>query len=110
MKLVLAIVQDEDAVNVMDELNVNGFMVTKMCSSGGFLRAGNTTLLTGVEEERVEQVLKIIESTCKSHKKVINPGMTSAAATSGTYLSYPVEITVGGATVFVIDVDQFHKF
>lgn len=110
MKLVLAIVQDEDSVNVMDELNVNGFMVTKMCSSGGFLRAGNTTLLTGVEEERVEQVLKIIESTCKSHKKVINPGMTMAAAASGTYLSYPVEITVGGATVFVIDVDQFHKF
>ncbi len=110
MKLILAIVQDEDAVNVMDELNVNGFMVTKMCSSGGFLRAGNTTLLTGVEEERVEQALKIIESTCKSHKKVINPGMITATAASGTYLSYPVEITVGGATVFVVDVDQFHKF
>ena len=45
MKLILAIVQDEDSVGVMDELNVNGFMVTKMCSSGGFLRAGNTTLL-----------------------------------------------------------------
>ena len=110
MKLVLAIVQDEDSVNVMDELNVNGFMVTKMCSSGGFLRVGNTTLLIGVEEDRVAQVLKIIESACKSHKQVINPSMTPAAATSGAYLSYPVEITVGGATVFVVDVDQFHKF
>ena len=110
MKLVLAIVQDEDSAHVMDELNVNGFMVTKMCSSGGFLRAGNTTLLIGVEEEHVEQVLKIIESTCKSHKKVINPGMTPAAAASGAYISYPVEVTVGGATVFVVDVDQFHKF
>lgn len=111
MKLVFAIVQDEDSVSVMDELNSNGFMVTKMCSSGGFLRAGNTTLLIGIEESKVEQVLKIIESTCKSHKKVINTGMsTGAAAAVGAYLSYPVEVTVGGATVFVLDVDQFHKY
>ncbi len=108
MKLVLAIVQDEDSASVMDELNINGFMVTKMCSSGGFLRAGNTTLLTGVDEEKIEQVLKIIESTCKSHKKVINSSMHAGAAAA--YLSYPMEITVGGATVFVVDVDQFHKF
>ncbi|MBR5280086.1 MAG: cyclic-di-AMP receptor [Clostridia bacterium] len=108
MKLVLAIVQDEDSVNVMDELNINGFMVTKMCSSGGFLRVGNTTLLIGVEEDGVARVLEIIESTCKSHRKVINPGVSPAA--TGEYLSYPVEITVGGATVFVVDVDQFHKF
>ncbi len=108
MKLVLAIVQDEDSVSVMDELNINGFMVTKMCSSGGFLRAGNTTLLIGIEEEKVEQVLQIIEAACKSHKKVINSSMHTGA--TATYLSYPMEITVGGATVFVVDVDQFHKF
>ena len=108
MKLILAIVQDEDSVGVMDELNVNGFMVTKMCSSGGFLRAGNTTLLIGIEEDKVEQVLKIIESACKSHKKVVNPSMQTGAA--ATCFSYPMEITVGGATVFVVDVDQFHKF
>lgn len=110
MKLVLAIVQDEDSVSVMDELNVNGFMVTKMCSSGGFLRAGNTTLLIGIEENRVEQVLQILESACKSHKKVINSAMNTGTAVAGAYLSYPVEITVGGATVFVVDVDQFHKY
>lgn len=108
MKLVLAIVQDEDSVNVMDELNIHGFMVTKMCSSGGFLRAGNTTLLIGIEEDKVEQVLQIVESTCKSHKKVVNPSMQTGAAAA--YFSYPMEITVGGATVFVVDVDQFHKF
>lgn len=111
MKLVFAIVQDEDSVRVMDELNSNGFMVTKMCSSGGFLKAGNTTLLIGVDEEKVDQVLKIIESMSKSHKQVINTAMiTGAAAMGGAYPSYPIEITVGGATVFVLDVDQFHKY
>ncbi len=110
MKLVLAIVQDEDAVGVMDELNVSGFMVTKMCSSGGFLRAGNTTLLIGVEDAEVQAVLRIIESSCKSHKRVVNTGGAGATAVSGAFFSYPVEVTVGGATVFVLDVDQFHKY
>lgn len=108
MKLVLAIVQDEDSVGVMDELNVQGFMVTRMCSSGGFLRAGNTTLIIGVEEEKVDRVLRIIESSCKSHKKVVNSSIQTGAAAA--CFSYPMEITVGGATVFVLDVDQFHKF
>lgn len=108
MKLVLAIVQDEDSASVMDELNINGFMVTKMCSSGGFLRSGNTTLLIGIEEDKVDPVLQIIESTCKSHKKVVNSSMQTGNVAA--YFSYPMEITVGGATVFVVDVDQFHKF
>ena len=52
MKLVFAIVHDEDSNKVIKELNSKGFSVTKLCSSGGFLRAGNTTLLTGVEESK----------------------------------------------------------
>lgn len=111
MKLVFAIVQDDDSARVMDELNSNGFMVTKMCSSGGFLKAGNTTLLIGVDEEKVDRVLQIIELKSKSHKQVVNTAIASGAvAAAGAYMSYPVEITVGGATVFVLDVDQFHKF
>lgn len=103
MKLVLAIVNDEDAVKVMDELNSNDYRVTRMCSTGGFLKTGNTTLLVGVEEEHVQSVLSIIESKSKSRTR-------SIASRPIEGMSYPVEVTVGGATVFVVDVEQFIKF
>ncbi len=111
MKLVFSIMHDEDAPRVMDELNKNGFMVTKMCSSGGFLKAGNTTLLVGVDETRVDEVLLIIEAKSKSRKQLVNTSLTSGSALGGgVYMSYPVEVTVGGATVFVVDVEKFIKY
>lgn len=111
MKLVLAIVHDDDGPRVMEDLNKNGFMVTKMCSSGGFLKSGNTTLLVGVDESRVEQVLSIIESKSRSRKQIINSSITNGSAIGGgVFMSYPVEVTVGGATVFVVDVEKFQKY
>lgn len=103
MKLILAIVNDDDATNVMDELNANNYRVTRMCSTGGFLKAGNTTLLVGVEEEHVTAVLSIIESGSRSRKKNISSNQVAG-------MSYPIEVTVGGATVFVVDVEKFLKY
>lgn len=111
MKLVFAIVHDEDGRKVMDELNKNGFSVTKMCSSGGFLRAGNTTLIVGVEEEKLDEVIAIIEKKSKSRKQVINSPVSpnGVDGMSGMYMPFPVEVVVGGATVFIINVEQFYK-
>ncbi len=110
MKLIFAIVHDEDAVKVMDELNANGFMVTKLCSSGGFLKAGNTTLFVGVDEQKVDDVLKIIENKSKSRKQMATSAVhTGGTAGQGLYMSYPIEVTVGGATVFVLDIEQYKK-
>jgi uncharacterized protein YaaQ len=72
MKLVFAIVHDEDEIEVMKSLNENGFSVTKLCSSGGFLRAGNTTLLVGIPKEKVDEVIAIIKAKSKSRKKLID--------------------------------------
>jgi uncharacterized protein YaaQ len=111
MKLVFAIIHDDDSPKVMDELNRNGFMVTKLCSSGGFLKAGNTTLIVGIDESCVEQVLKIIEEKSRSRKQMINSSTaTGSPIGGGVYMSYPVEVTLGGATVFILDVESFHKF
>lgn len=109
MKLIVAIVQDEDASRLVGKLMGEGFGVTKLATTGGFLRAGNTTLLIGVEDERLEAALAVIERVCKSRKQ-----MTAATSpmlgTSGTgYSHYPIEVTVGGATVFVLPVEQFVK-
>lgn len=108
MKLVIAIVQDEDASHLIGDLMNDGFSVTKLATTGGFLRSGNTTLLTGVEDERYEQCLKIIENVCKSRKQIATSPVTMGGAT-GMYAPYPIEVTVGGATVFVLNVESFLK-
>ena len=61
MKLIIAILQDEDAGEAISHLNEAGFQVTRLATKGGFLRAGNTTLLAGVENEKVDEAIKIIE-------------------------------------------------
>ncbi|HBM75597.1 MAG TPA: hypothetical protein DD429_08595 [Clostridiaceae bacterium] len=108
MKLVIAIVQDDDASNLIGKLNKESFRVTKLATTGGFLRAGNTTLLVGVEEEKVDRVIEIIKKLCESRKQVIT-STTPVTGTTGVYVPYPVEISVGGATIFVVDVDRFEK-
>lgn len=108
MKLVFAVVNDEDGHKVMTELNKNSYSVTKLCSSGGFLRAGNTTLLVGVEEDKVDDVIEIIKRKSKSRKQVVNSAMTPNGA-GGMFVPYPVEVVVGGATIFVLDVERFEK-
>ncbi len=108
MKLVFAVVHDEDGHKVSDELNKNGFSVTKLCSTGGFLRAGNTTLLVGIEEDKLDSVIEIIKKKSKSRKQVINSSMTPNGM-GGMFMPYPVEVVVGGATIFVIDVAKFEK-
>ncbi len=106
MKLVIAIVNDEDALDLLDELTDKEFRVTKLASTGGFLRSGNTTMMIGVEDERVANVLAIIEETCKTrHQIVSNPSPLST--TTGVYVPYPVDIEVGGATIFVVNVENF---
>ena len=108
MKLVLAIVQDDDALDLIEELNDKGFRVTKLATTGGFLKSGNTTLMIGVEIDKVDIVINIIEEVCKRRKQVVStqPGLSGE---SGMYMPFPLEVEVGGATVFVIDVDQFIK-
>ena len=108
MKMVIAIVQNEDANLLVEALMENHFSVTKLATTGGFLRSGNTTLLIGVDNERLESAMGIIEQVCKSRKQVATSPSPMGGAT-GMYVPYPVEVTVGGATVFVVDVEEFRK-
>lgn len=110
MKLMIAIVQDEDAGRLISELMDHNFGVTKLATTGGFLKSGNTTLLIGLNEERFDECLGLIEKICKSRRQVATSPVTMNTASSGMYAPYPIEVTVGGATVFVLSVDQFVKF
>ena len=108
MKLIIAIVQDEDASRLVSNLMNDGFGVTKLATTGGFLRAGNTTLLVGVDDEKFDGAMHIIEKVCKSRKQIATSPTPTAGAT-GVYVPYPIEVMVGGATVFVLNVEQFIK-
>ena len=108
MKLIIAIVQDEDASRLISTLMSDGYRVTKLATTGGFLRSGNTTLLVGVEDDKLQNAMSIIEKVCKSRKQIAT-SPAPISGTTGVYVPYPIEVTVGGATIFVLDVEQFTK-
>jgi len=107
MKLILAIVNDEDGNKVLSALNSAGFSVTKLATTGGFLKAGNVTFLIGTDNEKVQEVIDIISSKSKTRKQIC--ASPAPLGTVGNYIPYPVEVEVGGATIFVIDIDRFEK-
>ena len=110
MKLVLAIVQDDDAIDLIEELTDKDYRVTKLATTGGFLKSGNTTLMIGVEEKEVKNLINVIEDVCKRRKEMVPTSTPNTIGTnSGKYVPYPIEVEVGGATIFVLDVDQFYK-
>lgn len=106
MKMILAIINQDDANMVVNGLMQEGYSVTKLSTTGGFLRAGNTTILVGVDDEKVEKVIGIIHKQSHSRRQVM-PTTNDVGMTY--YPSMPVEVTVGGATVFVLNVDQFRR-
>ncbi|MDQ3459209.1 MAG: cyclic-di-AMP receptor [Deinococcota bacterium] len=108
MKLLLTIIQDADAQSLQKALVSSGFGATKLASTGGFLREGNTTLLVGVEDHEVERVKRIIHETCRERVKAMTPNPPLADMQEG-YLGQPLEVTVGGAVVFVLGVEQYEK-
>lgn len=109
MKLIIAIVQDEDSSKLVSGLMSDGYGVTKLATTGGFLRAGNTTLLIGVDDSKLDGAMSVIEKICKTRKQ-ISTTPSPMSGTNNTFVPYPIEVMVGGATVFVMNVDQFKKF
>lgn len=106
MKLVLAIVNNDDSAVVSAALTREGFSVTKLATTGGFLMAGNTTFLVGVEDEKVDTVIDLVKKQSKRRTQMVP---TTSSFDVGMYSSFPVEVTVGGATIFVLNVDRFEK-
>lgn len=113
MKMIMAVLNGDDVKSVTDGLIKGGYQVTRMASSGGFLRAKSTTILCCVRNERLESALEIIRSaSCKklypaSAVQYNDRSDAGMSASAGTKL--PTEIVMGGATVFVLNVEQFLK-
>jgi len=102
MKLILAIVSNDDSGAVSSALTRGGFSVTKLATTGGFLMA----FISGVEDEKVDEVIGIIAKHSRRRTQVVPSTSTMDV---GMYSSFPVEVTVGGSTIFVLNVDRFEK-
>ncbi|KRM75447.1 cyclic-di-AMP receptor [Secundilactobacillus collinoides] len=108
MKLIIAVVQDKDSNRLRNEFIKANIGATRLSTSGGFLKSGNTTYMVGIADDRVQEVLDIIHETSRTRQQFMTPQVNLDA--EDTTASYPVEVQVGGATVFVVPVDQFHQF
>lgn len=106
MKLLVAVVNNRDKRKFCDALIQREQRFTEIGSTGGFLREGNTTLLIGVEEEVLDNVLDLIREICQTRERTVNvapPTLTNM----GADVTRPMKILVGGAKVFVLDVEKF---
>jgi uncharacterized protein YaaQ len=106
--MIVAIVQGEDAGQLVQTLSAAGVSTTRLASSGGFLQQGNATLLIGVDDERVEGVVRIIRDNCRERNRYLTP-MPPMVEAGEMFMPYPVEVQVGGATVFVLPVERFER-
>jgi uncharacterized protein YaaQ len=108
MKLVMAIVSSDDSRNLLDRLARRGFSATVTSSLGGFLRMGNATIFCGVEDESMEEVLTVIRESCPSRVQYVTP-LPPVMEPGEMHIPTPVEKHMGGAIIFVLDVDHFEK-
>ena len=106
MKMIMAVGSGDDSNAVSAALTKARFSVTKLATTGGFLMSGNTTFLIGVDDDKVSEVIDIIAKHSKKRKQMVpSAGMMDV----GMYSAFPVEVTVGGAIVFVMNVERFEK-
>jgi uncharacterized protein YaaQ len=108
VKLVVAIVHNEDAGALVDALLDKDYRATRLHSSGGFLKQSNATVILGVDEDHVEDVLAVVRETCKARTQVVNP-MPPIMEPGEFFMPYPLEVEVGGATVFVLPVERYER-
>ena len=109
MKLIIAIVNNEDSAAVSSALTREKFSVTKLSTTGGFLLVGNTTFLIGAEEKDVGRIKEIIHSF--SHRRTMQSATTTNSYGAGLSPNgEPENVSVGGATVFVLSVDEAAKY
>lgn len=109
MKLIMSIVHSDDAGRLVTALTESGYRATTISTTGGFLRQGNATIFVGTEDDKVDGVLDLIRENCRTRRQFINP-LPPVMEPGEMYMPTPVDVQLGGATVFVMDVARFEHF
>lgn len=109
MKLIMAVIQDKDSTRLINALGEGNFQTTKLASTGGFLKEGNTTLMVGCNDDKVEDALQIIKENCSQREQMVAP-ISPMGGSADSYIPKPVKVEVGGATVFILPIESFVQF
>ncbi|MCZ0703627.1 uncharacterized protein YaaQ [Natronobacillus azotifigens] len=109
MKLILAVVEDKDSNRLTDALGEKDFKTTKLSTTGGFLKEGNTTLMVGCNDDAVDDALEIIKKNSSQREQMVAP-ISPMGGNADSYIPRPINVEVGGATVFVLPIDAFYQF
>jgi uncharacterized protein YaaQ len=108
VKLVVAVIHNEDARVLINALLAHQHRATWLHSSGGFLKQSNATILVGIEDDKVEEIVTLVRENCHSRTQVVSP-IPPIMEPGEFFLPYPLEVEVGGAVVFVLPVDRFER-
>ncbi len=108
MKLIWAIVQKDDAGTLIDALTKKSYRLTRINTAGGFLKESNATVILAVEDGQVDDVLTVIAENCQTRTKEMNP-LPPIMEPGEFFVPYPVEVEVGGATIFVVNLTDFRR-
>ena len=109
MKLIYAIVRYDNEDEVINALTKKHFSITKLATTGGVLKKGNTTLMIGTEADRVKEAIEIIKKECGKRQKITVNMPYISGSTMMNCATMPMNVEVGGATIFVIDVEEYEK-
>lgn len=109
MKLIMAVIQDKDSNRLINALGEEDFKTTKLATTGGFLKEGNTTLMIGCNDDEVDSALTIIRDNCSQREQMVAP-ISPMGGSADSYIPKPVKVEVGGATVFILPIESFYQF
>ena len=109
MKMIYAIVRNDNEDDVVSQLTQHHYSVTRLSTTGGFLRKGNTTLMIGAEDEKVDEVISLIKQECGQHQKLTVNMPYISGTNMVNYATMPMHVEVGGATIFVVNVERYEK-
>jgi uncharacterized protein YaaQ len=109
VKLAICIVHNRDKNKITDELVRAGFKFTIVGSTGGFLREGSSTFLIGLEDSELPALRAVVEQNCCAREQMVNVSAFEPGP-PGAFIPSPVKVPVGGAVLFVMNVDEFHRF
>jgi uncharacterized protein YaaQ len=108
VKLVVVVVHNEDSRALIDALLAHEYRATWLHSSGGFLKQSNATILAGVEDAKVEEIVGLVRDNCHARTQTVSP-IPPIMEPGEFFLPYPLEVEVGGAVVFVLPVERFER-
>ncbi|MGQ9746395.1 MAG: cyclic-di-AMP receptor [Candidatus Caldatribacteriaceae bacterium] len=107
--LFVCVVRDQDAGRLMDSFKERGISFTKLASTGGLLREGNTTFLIGVDEERREEILAIVREICGRREEIVESTMP-VNEPLGPFVPQRVKVVKGGGVLFEIPIRYYERF